>query len=296
MTPPRLSTFRERLDEALRDARQGRGLDPAAFERLLVDPEFDDDEFDGFRAAAGRAGIVLPDEADAEEAPAAPGPAASASPRERDLFDRYLDEIGRIPLLQHEELLVLAVRVRRGDESARRRIILANLRLVVHLARAYRYRGLPMLDLIEEGNLGLIHAVDRFEPERGLRFSTYAAIWIRQSMLRGLAEQSRAIRIPVQMFQQVSRFMRAERELRMRDGREPTLDEIAGALDISRVRVERLAALLGGLRSLDDETTLDAFERVSEDARVQVPVSVERIMDFAVSRYHRVSARRRTVR
>src|SRR5206468_9426685 len=104
-------------------------------------------------------------------------------------------------------------RARRGDESARKRIILANLRLVVHIARSYRSRGLPMLDLIEEGNLGLIHAVDRFEPERGLRFSTYESIWIRQAILRGLAEQSRAVRIPVQMFQQLNRYVRAERVL-----------------------------------------------------------------------------------
>src|ERR1041385_3478288 len=103
-----------------------------------------------------------------------------------------------------------------------------------------------MLDLIEEGNLGLIHAVDRFEPERGLRFSTYASIWIRQSMLRGLAEQSRSIRIPVQMFQQVNRFVRAERTLRGRLGRDPFPDELARELGISSARVERLGALVGG--------------------------------------------------
>src|SRR4030095_12872201 len=97
----------------------------------------------------------------------------------------------------------------------------------VHLARAYRNRGLPMLDLIEEGNLGLIHAVDRFDPDRGLRFSTYAAIWIRQAMLRGIAEQSRAVRIPVQMLHQVTRFVRVERSLRARHGREPAHEEIA---------------------------------------------------------------------
>src|SRR5204862_3855437 len=180
---------------------------------------------------------------------------------ERDLLDIYLGEIGRIALLTHPQLLALARRARGGDEDARKRIILANLRLVVHLARGYRNRGLPMLDLIEEGNLGLIHAVDRFEPERGLRFSTYAAIWIRQSMLRGIAEQSRAIRIPVQMFQQVNRFLRAERELRGRMGRAPTLEAIAARLEISLARVERLAALVSGLRSLDEASSMEALEQ-----------------------------------
>src|SRR5204863_5212076 len=130
-------------------------------------------------------------------------------------------------LITHAELLETATRARTGDTNARRRMILANLRLVVHVARGYRNRGLPFLDLIEEGNLGLIHAVDRFEPERGLRFSTYAAMWIRQSILRGIAEQARSVRIPVQMFQQVNRFVRTERALRSRLGRAPVIEDIA---------------------------------------------------------------------
>ena len=125
-------------------------------------------------------------------------------------------------------------------------MILANLRLVVHIARSYRNRGLPMLDLIEEGNLGLIHAVDRFEPERGLRFSTYAAIWIRQSILRGIAEQARSVRIPVQMFQQVNRFARVERTLRARLGRDPSLDELSHELGISIGARRRLGGAARG--------------------------------------------------
>ena len=275
MTMPRLHTFRERLDEALRLARSRGALSEPDYEALLLDPDFEDEAFERFRDAAVRAGITLPGDVD-DDAPAA-GDAARSG---RELLDIYLDEIGRIPLLDHPELLGLATRARRGDGGARRRIILANLRLVVHLARAYRNRGLPLLDLIEEGNLGLIHAVDRFEPERGLRFSTYAAIWIRQSMLRGLAEQSRAIRIPVQMFQQVTRYVRAERELRMRMGQEPGLDEIAAELGFSGARTERLAALVGGLRSLDEASTLEAFERLSEDASIAPPLSVERLVEL----------------
>ncbi len=279
MSSPRLHTFRERLHEALGRARPGATLDDRDYEALLLDPDFDDDEFERFRDAAHRAGVRLPEE-ETEPPAGALRPIADEPSAGRDLLDIYLNDIGRIDLLKHEELLELARRSRAGDAPARRRIILANLRLVVHLARGYRNRGLPMLDLIEEGNLGLIHAVDRFEPERGLRFSTYAAIWIRQSMLRGIAEQSRSIRIPVQMFQQANRFVRTGRALRARLGREPQLDEIAAELGISAVRAGRLEALVGGLRSLDESSSLDAFEELSADAATSAPASVERLVEL----------------
>jgi RNA polymerase primary sigma factor len=178
-------------------------------------------------------------------------------------------------MLKHPGLLALAVRARAGDEGARKRIILANLRLVVHVALGYRNRGLPLLDLIEEGNLGLIQAAARFEPERGLRFSTYAAIWIRQAILRGIAEQARSLRIPVQMFQQMNRFARAERVLRGRFAREPTLGEIAAELGLSAPRAERLSALIARLRSLDEGSSLAAFEQLTLEDLGGAPLSVE---------------------
>ena len=276
---PRLHSFRDRLLETLQQARQRQRLDERDYESLLIDPDFDDDEFERFRESLRAAGIALPED-DAEPAPVVLRDAGQTPGAGRELLDVYLDEIGRIDLLTHEQLLAMATRSRAGDEAARRHIILANLRLVVHLARGYRTRGLPMLDLIEEGNLGLIHAVDRFEPERGLRFSTYAAIWIRQSMLRGIAEQSRAIRIPVQMFQQANRFVRTGHTLRARLGREPLLGEVAAELGISTVRAGRLEALLGGLRSLDESSSLDAFEALSADAATSAPASVERLVEL----------------
>jgi RNA polymerase primary sigma factor len=279
MDQPVLLRFRTRLDEALSEARVRRSISAQDYEALLVDPEFDDAAFERFREAAVRAGIELPEEA--VEAIEAPLPrAASIGEPSVDLLDRYLAEIGRFPLIPHPDLLLLAARSRAGDESARRRIILANLRLVVHLARSYRNRGLPMLDLIEEGNLGLIHAVDRFEPERGLRFSTYAAIWIRQAILRGVAEQARAVRIPVQMFQQVNRFVRAERKLRAGLGREPMIEEIAQELEISAARAENLSRLLGGMRSLDEGSNMDAFEQLSAEDLGEAPMSVERLVEL----------------
>jgi RNA polymerase primary sigma factor len=137
-----------------------------------------------------------------------------------------------------------------------------------------------LLDLIEEGNLGLIRAADRFEPERGLRFSTYATIWIRQAILRGIAEQAKSLRIPVQMFQQMNRFARAERALRGRLGRDPDVGEVAGELGISLPRAERLSALIVGLRSLDEGSSLAAFEQLTAEDLGEAPLSVERLVEL----------------
>ena len=277
MSAPRYGRFRERLDETLRAARESRSLGAKDYEALLADPDFDEAEFDRFRTAASQSGIVLPeDEVEPESLEAR---ALDGEP-ERDLLELYLNEIGRIPLMPHPQLLAAARRARAGDEEQRKRMILANLRLVVHIARVYRGRGLPMLDVIEEGNLGLIQAVDRFEPERGLRFSTYASIWIRQSILRGIAEQARAVRIPVQMIQQVNRYMRAARTLRARLGREPWADELARELGISATRAERLQGLVSGLRSLDEGSSLAAFEQLATEDLDEAPPSVERLVEL----------------
>ncbi len=274
---PAESRFRERLDAVLERARRDGELDPAAYDALLVDPDFDDVEFERFRNALLEADVTPPDAVPAAvEAP----PVAPVGVPERDLLDLYLSEIGRVALLPHEELLELARRSRAGDAVARKRIIVANLRLVVHLAREFRDRGLPMLDLIEEGNLGLIHAVDRFEPERGLRFSTYAAIWIRQAMLRGIAEQSRSVRIPVQMFQQVNRYVRAERTLRAALQRDPSAEEIGREMGISAGRAARLGNLLHSLRSLDESGSVETFEQLSSEDLAQAPPSVERLIEL----------------
>jgi RNA polymerase primary sigma factor len=315
--------FRTRLNEALAEARRSGQLGGREFEALLLDPDFDDRELEEFRESLGRAGIAWPEEAaeaasaeaDAAGAESAEAGSADGAGREvagsaptpggafaglqrgepdRDSLNRYLADIGRFQLMPHAELLAAAVRSRAGDERARKNIILANLRLVVHIARGYRNRGLAMLDLIEEGNLGLIHAVDRFEPERGLRFSTYAAIWIRQAILRSVAEQARAVRIPVQMFQQVNRFSRAERVLRARLGREPAMHEIARELEVSEPRAERLAALVRGLRSLDEGSSLEAFEQLSSEDLGGAPASVEGLVDLQLE-HERIDALLRTL-
>jgi len=274
-----ITPFRNRLADALLRARRRGVLTEREYETLLLDPSFDAEEFTWFRDAALAAKVALPAAAE-ESAELESAPIDSGPPRQRDLTDLYLDEIGRIPLLGHAELLQFAARARAGDESARKRVIMGNLRLVVHIARGYRNRGLPMLDLIEEGNLGLIHAVDRFEPERGLRFSTYAGPWIRQSMLRGVAEQTRAVRIPVQMLQQMNRFVRAENRLRARLGRNPEVEEMAREMGISQARLERLAALIAGARSLDEGSGTGAYEQLSGEDLFEPPDSVERLIEL----------------
>lgn len=279
MQGPELVDFSMRLAEARRTAITCAELGKREYEALLLDPGFDGAAFVRFRAELERAGVKLPEDGVGDPTARVSKQELRGEP-ERDILDVYLNEIGRVRLLTHPELLATAALARRGDQHARKRMILANLRLVVHVARQYRNRGLPFLDLIEEGNLGLIHAVDGFEPERGLRFSTYAAMWIRQSVLRGLAEQSRSVRIPVQMFRQMNRFHRAERDLRAQLGREPHLDEIAQFLEISTARAARLQVLVAGIRSLDESEGVDAFEQLSAESYGTAPTSVERMVEL----------------
>jgi RNA polymerase primary sigma factor len=271
--------YADRLAHALSAAESRGHLTPRELEQLLSDPDFDPEAFERFRAAATERGVVLPDDDPEDAAPTREDAGIDRGP-DRDLLDIYLDEIGRIPLMSHPELLATATRARAGDQEARKRVILANLRLVVHVARGYRNRGLSLLDVIEEGNLGLIRAADRFEPERGLRFSTYATLWIRQAILRGIAEQARSVRIPVQMFQQMNRYVRAERALRGRLGREATIEEIADEMAISAPRVARLSALIVGLRSLDDGSSMTAFEALTAEDLGEAPPSVERLVEL----------------
>jgi RNA polymerase sigma factor (sigma-70 family) len=163
----------------------------------------------------------------------------------------YLSEISRIQLLTREEEQELARRVRAGDEAAKQRMIEANLRLVVQIARRYLNRGLPLPDLIEEGNLGLLRAVEKFEPERGTRFSTYATWWIRQAVTRALANQARTIRLPVHVEMLLARYAREQRRLTQALGRPPTTEEMAKALDTTEREIAELEEVRQHPVSLD---------------------------------------------
>lgn len=144
----------------------------------------------------------------------------------------YLKEIGRIPLLTFEEEIELAKRVENSDAKAKQKLINSNLRLVVSIAKKYIGRGLTLLDLIQEGNQGLIRAVEKYDWRRGFKFSTYATWWIRQSVTRAIADQARTIRIPVHMVENINRFLRSQRKLMQELGREPTPEEVAAVLGI----------------------------------------------------------------
>ncbi len=156
---------------------------------------------------------------------------------------QYLDEIGVSPLLTADEEKVLARRAQDGDEAARQRMIESNLRLVVKIARRYVNGSLPLLDLIEEGNLGLIHAVKKFDPERGFRFSTYATWWIRQTIERAIMNQSHTVRLPIHVIKDINSCLRAARRLRQEHDSAPTLVELAQYLGRDVADVERLMAL-----------------------------------------------------
>jgi RNA polymerase primary sigma factor len=163
----------------------------------------------------------------------------------------YLGEIARIPLLSREEEQALAARVRAGDEKAKQRMVEANLRLVVQIARRYLNRGLALPDLIEEGNLGLLRAVEKFDADRGTRFSTYATWWIRQAVVRALANQARTIRLPVHVEMLLARYIREQRRLTQTLGRTPSTRELAAALGISEEGVEELEEVRQQPVSLD---------------------------------------------
>ena len=160
-----------------------------------------------------------------------------------DAVRLYLKSIGRVPLLTKEDEVRLAKRVEQNDMSAKNHLIEANLRLVVSIAKRYTGRGLTLLDLIQEGNLGLIRAVEKFDWRRGFKFSTYATWWIRQAITRALADQSRTIRIPVHMVERMNRVSRVTRNLAQTLGREPTIEEIAKQVEMTADQVEDILKL-----------------------------------------------------
>ena len=152
----------------------------------------------------------------------------------------YLKEIGRVPLLSPEEEIDLAIRIKEGDEAAKKRLSEANLRLVVSIAKRYLGRGMQFLDLIQEGNLGLIKAVEKFDYTKGFKFSTYATWWIRQAITRAIADQARTIRIPVHMVETINRLVRAQRQLLQTLGREPSPEEVAKEMELPVERVREI--------------------------------------------------------
>jgi RNA polymerase nonessential primary-like sigma factor len=173
------------------------------------------------------------------------------APSNLDATQLYLSEIGFSPLLSAEEEVYFSRLSLKGDEPSRKRMIESNLRLVVKIARRYNNRGLPLLDLIEEGNLGLIRAVEKFDPERGFRFSTYATWWIRQTIERAIMNQTRTIRLPIHVVKELNIYLRTSRELVQKLDHEPTAEDIAETLNVPVANVTKMLRLNERMTSVD---------------------------------------------
>ena len=260
---------------------KARSKSKADADTVKVSPEAEETE-DETSVAAEDA-----DEEQEEEAtskPAAADEGSESSGRESDVYYShadatriYLKEIGFSPLLSAEEEVFYARKAQKGDDKARKRMIESNLRLVVKIARRYMNRGLSLLDLIEEGNLGLIRAVEKFDPERGFRFSTYATWWIRQTIERGIMNQTRTIRLPVHVLKEINIYQRAARYLAQKLDHEPSPEEVANLLDKPVEDVKGMLGLNERVASVDapldddpDRSLLDAIadERTPDPEKV----------------------------
>lgn len=190
-----------------------------------------------------------------------------------DIQRRYFEDISRYPLLTAEEEVDLARKLQKGDDDARRKLILSNLKLVITIAKSYTNHNVPFLDLIEEGNLGLIKAVSRFDPERGFRFSTYASWWIRQAIVRAISTHSRTIRIPIHVFQLMTKYVAIEEE-----AKRYTIEEKANKLKISMKRFRMLEKLVRNIKALDLASSIETFNQLSRSLDTGIDSSPEKII------------------
>src|SRR3989339_597824 len=197
---------------------------------------------------------------------------ATKDKKSTDPVRMYLSEIGKIKLLTFEEEVSLAKRIEKGDGKAKAKLIAANLRLVVSIAKKYVGRGLSLLDLIQEGNMGLMKAVEKFEWKRGFKFSTYATWWIRQEITRAIADQARTIRIPVHMVEVINRFIRASRRLSQKLGREPKPAEVAKEIGIDVAKAREI------IKVSQEPTSLEASVGEEEDSRLGEFIADDLIM------------------
>ncbi|MBI4948099.1 RNA polymerase sigma factor RpoD [Candidatus Berkelbacteria bacterium] len=203
-----------------------------------------------------------------------------------DSVRMYLREIGQYALLNGEEEVRLAKRIERGDKAAKRRLAEANLRLVVSIAKKYIGRGLTLLDLIQEGNLGLHRAVEKFDYKKGFKFSTYATWWIRQAITRAIADQARTIRIPVHMVETINRYMRTQRELQQELGREPTHEELAAKLGIDLEKLEHIMKISQETVSLESPVGDDGDSNLGEFIEDKTAISPEEQAIYQLMKGH----------
>jgi RNA polymerase primary sigma factor len=189
--------------------------------------------------------------------------------RIEDISRKYFREVSRYPPLSRDEEYQLAIRVKQGDDEAKRKMILSNLRLVISIAKSYTNHSVPFLDLIEEGNMGLIKAVDRFDPERGFRFSTYSSWWIKQYISRAIANYSRTIKIPIHIFKLMIKYFDLEGM---------TAEEKISELGISEKRFKTLEQLIKNIRALDLSSTIDKYNQLADNVKVEDYIDAEQII------------------
>ena len=275
----------DELRELIVEGREQGYLTTDRIADALQDAELTPEQFENILMLLADQGIEILEGEEATAADAASEAEAltlgrSIATPTTDPVRLYLKEIGKVPLLTAVQEVSLAKRIERRDMEAKRQLIEANLRLVVSVAKHHVGRGLPYLDLIQEGNLGLIRAVEKFDYRKGYKFSTYATWWIRQAITRGLADQARTIRVPVHMVEQINRLVRVQRQLLQDMGREPTPEEIAAEMDTTPQRVHEILKISqdptslempigdGGYSQLgdfiEDEQATEPLEAVSE--------------------------------
>ncbi|HWG54896.1 MAG TPA: sigma-70 family RNA polymerase sigma factor [Gaiellaceae bacterium] len=238
----------DEIQQLLDAAEQSGSLRAAELAELVETHELDALEQDVLYRELDRRGIELVESPPVEEAAPAPPPVQETT---TDALQLFLREAGRHQLLTAAQEVELAKRIERGDMQAKQQMIQANLRLVVSIAKNYRNQGLPFLDLIQEGTLGLIRAVEKFDWRRGFKFSTYATWWIRQAVARALADKARTIRMPVHIVERMQKMNRAERTLWTQLGREPTLEEIAEEASLPLQQAIEVRAAARASTSLD---------------------------------------------
>lgn len=267
----------EEVRALIEEGRLAGGLTLARIAEAAERADLGEDQQEALLRALAELGIeVLAD----GELPGTAQPLLDLTVRNQESGDpirMYLREIGRVPLLSAAEEVSLAQRIERNDMGAKAQLIEANLRLVVSIAKRYAGRGMPLLDLVQEGNLGLIRAVEKFDFRRGYKFSTYATWWIRQAITRAIADQARTIRVPVHMVEVINRLSRVQRQLVQELGREPTVDELAHEMELTpeRVReVQRLALEPVSLGTPVGEEEDSQLGDLIEDRSVRAPGDV----------------------
>jgi RNA polymerase primary sigma factor len=270
----------------LRDAQERGVVRADELEALHAEHELDDETLDALRAALAEAEVEIEAVEDELDLDLEPAPAALGT---ADSLQLFLNEVGKHPLLTAAEEVMLAKRVERGDLVAKERMVNANLRLVVSIAKRYQGHGLPLLDLVQDGVIGLNRAVEKFDWRKGYKFSTYATWWIRQSCQRAVANQSDTIRIPVHVQERRLKLRRARQRLEVAHGRQPTVEELAAATELKRHHVEEALEAAEASVSLNqavgehgDGELGDLFaDRTAEDPieLVDVALAQQRVRD-----------------